>query len=382
MQGINKESLDEIENSIFVLHLDDRKPVTWTECGNLCLHGEGTTRWCDKSFNLVVFANGQAGVHAEHSWADAPVIAHAWEWVLANEFKAAPYTDSGRCKQKASQAPSPGSPKRGRTQLSAADRAREPMYLEFDLSKKACEAVLAAKAHCEGLCKDLDLIVDCCDTKQGLYGKGFMKKQKMSPDAWIQMCLQLAWHRDQGKFSLTYEAAAVRLFNEGRTETIRSCTNETRQFVTLMDDPKVSKEDKIKAMRHAASRHVSVSRESSIGRGVDRHLFCLYVASLGVGMDIKFLKDALSMPWQLSTSQIPQRQTEGEWPKEVKEGMFSPSGGFGPVSDQGYGVSYMMATDDVTFFHISSKRSCKTTDSEKFRKAIWKAHEDMRALFD
>jgi len=35
------------------------------------------------------------------------------------------------------------------------------------------------------------------------------------------MALQLAYFRDQGELALTYESAAVRLFNEGRTETIR-----------------------------------------------------------------------------------------------------------------------------------------------------------------
>ena len=79
--GLNRMSLEEIESSIFVLHLDDRKPETWTETGHLSLHGGGTCRWCDKSFNLLVFANGQATVHAEHSWADAPVSDAVWFWV-------------------------------------------------------------------------------------------------------------------------------------------------------------------------------------------------------------------------------------------------------------------------------------------------------------
>ena len=35
-------------------------------------HGDGTNRWCDKSFNLVIFPNGKAGLHTEHAWADAP----------------------------------------------------------------------------------------------------------------------------------------------------------------------------------------------------------------------------------------------------------------------------------------------------------------------
>ena len=94
---------------------------------------------------------------------------------------------------------------------------------------------------------------------------------------------------------------------------------------------------------------------------------------------MKFVKDALSIPFKLSTSQIPQRQTKlrGEDPK-----LLSPSGGFGPVSDLGYGVSYMMADDARTFFHVSSKRSCEKTDSARFMGRIKQALTDIRALFE
>ena len=40
-----------------------------------------------------------------------------------------------------------------------------------------------------------------------------------------------------GKFSLTYEASMTRLFREGRTETVRSCTTESCSFVLAMVDP-------------------------------------------------------------------------------------------------------------------------------------------------
>lgn len=44
------------------------------------------------------------------------------------------------------------------------------------------------------------------------------------------------------------------------------------------------------------------------GRGVDRHLFALYVVAMGMGVEVPFLQEALSLPWRLSTSQLPQRQ--------------------------------------------------------------------------
>lgn len=58
-----------------------------------------------------------------------------------------------------------------------------------------------------------------------------------------------------------------------------------------------------------------------------------------------------------------------------------PGGGFGPVSDKGYGVSYMMAGDSRIFFHVSSKRSCTATDSQGFVNEICRALDDMRMLF-
>jgi len=38
------------------------------------------------------------------------------------------------------------------------------------------------------------------------------------------------------KFCLTYESSMTRLFKEGRTETVRSCTLESCDFVRSMDD--------------------------------------------------------------------------------------------------------------------------------------------------
>ena len=46
------------------------------------------------------------------------------------------------------------------------------------------------------------------------------------------------------------------------------------------------------------------------GKGVDRHLFCLYVTAMGTNTDSKFLKAAMGNPWMLSTSQQNQQQTD------------------------------------------------------------------------
>eukprot|EP00960_Hanusia_phi_P057787 763663-Hanusia_phi.AAC.5 len=381
--GLNKLSLDEIEHAMFFLHLDDRSPRTWSETARLSLHGEGNTRWCDKSFNLVVYHNGEAAVHAEHSWADAPVIAHGWEWVLYQEYALKPYQPDGYLKASEDIEPLADhcskTPKANLRRESHEKRKIHPAKLEWRFWPEARDAILEAAQLAAEQCRDLHLVVDSCEVSQGGYGKGFMKKHKCSPDAWIQVALQIAYYRDRGSLALTYEAAAVRLFNEGRTETIRSVSVESKNAVMQILSEGVPKKDKIAALYKAAEQHQKYSRDASLGRGVDRHLFALYVAAKGLGMEVNFLKDALSMPWKLSTSQIPQRQTEFI---TTDPNMVSPSGGFGPVADDGYGVSYMMADDDRTFFHVSSKRSCKVTDSERFMREIMRALEDLRSIFE
>lgn len=69
---------------------------------------------------------------------------------------------------------------------------------------------------------------------------GFMKSCRVSPDAYIQLVLQLSYYRDAGRFCLTYEASMTRMFREGRTETVRPCTIESSAWVKAMVDPNVS----------------------------------------------------------------------------------------------------------------------------------------------
>ena len=81
------------------------------------------------------------------------------------------------------------------------------------------------------------------------WGKGFIKRCKLSPDAFLQMTLQLAFRKvtftkprvycaqNQNRCCLTYEAAMTRLYREGRTETVRSCSSASKTFVDAMRDP-------------------------------------------------------------------------------------------------------------------------------------------------
>jgi carnitine O-acetyltransferase len=77
----------------------------------------------------------------------------------------------------------------------------------------------------------------------GLYGhmagciKLMIALAKLSPDAYIQQALQLAWYMDQGYASATYETASTRSFLHGRTDVIRTLSSDSRAFVKSMLDP-------------------------------------------------------------------------------------------------------------------------------------------------
>ena len=65
--------------------LETKSFKTWSERGKYLLHGDGKTIWFDKSFNAIFFADGRSGLNCEHSWGDAPVMAHASEYNLTKE---------------------------------------------------------------------------------------------------------------------------------------------------------------------------------------------------------------------------------------------------------------------------------------------------------
>ena len=46
----------------------------------------------------------------------------------------------------------------------------------------------------------------------------------------------MLYFQDAGKVCLTYEASMTRLFREGRTETVRSCSVESTAFVHAMEE--------------------------------------------------------------------------------------------------------------------------------------------------
>ncbi|XP_014405925.1 PREDICTED: carnitine O-palmitoyltransferase 1, brain isoform [Myotis brandtii] len=318
----------------------------------------GHDRWYDKSFTLIVFSNGKLGLSVEHSWADCPVSGHMWEFTLATECFQLGYSVDGHCKGH----PEPSLPR--------------PQRLHWDLPDKVHLSIALALRAAKTLSGD----TDCHVFPFSHFGKSFIKRCHLSSDSFIQVALQLAHFRDRGHFCLTYESAMTRLFLEGRTETVRSCTREACNFVRAMEDREKTDSQCLSLFRLAVDKHQALLKAAMSGQGVDRHLFALHIVSQLLHLQAPFLDQVHSEQWQLATSQIPVQQTHlfdvHNYPDYVSSG-----GGFGPVDDHGYGVSYIFMGDDTVTFHISSKKSSTKTDSHRLGQHIEDALLDVASLF-
>ncbi|XP_060632301.2 carnitine O-palmitoyltransferase 1, muscle isoform [Anolis sagrei] len=365
-RGRNKASLDCVERAAFFVALDEEehgfnpdKEDSLDRYSKSLLHGQCCDRWFDKSFSLVVYRNGKLGANAEHSWADAPIIGHLWEFMLATDHFQLGYCSDGHCHGVPSSTLPP------------------PQRLTWDIPEECCKVIDTSYAVARALADDIDFH----SFRFVEFGKGRIKKCRTSPDSFIQIALQLAHFRDKGCFCLTYEASMTRLFREGRTETVRSCTSEATAFVLSMADPSCSPSERLELFQVAAEKHQHLYRLAMTGSGLDRHLFCLYVVSRYLGVESPFLKKVLSDPWRLSTSQTPQQQIKMFDLEEHPE-CASSGGGFGPVADDGYGVSYIIAGENLITFHVSSKFSSPETNSKRFGRNIHRAMLDIAALFE
>uniref|UniRef100_A0A8D0V3J4 carnitine O-palmitoyltransferase n=1 Tax=Sus scrofa TaxID=9823 RepID=A0A8D0V3J4_PIG len=368
-----EEALEAVEGAAFFVSLDSEpagdaagdtpepsgdSAASLDAYAHALLAGRGHDRWFDKSFSLIIFSNGKLGLSVEHAWADCPISGHMWEFTLATECFQLGYSADGHCKGH----PDPSLP--------------QPQRLHWDLPDKIHLSISLALRGAQALAEN----IDCHVFPFSHFGKSFIKRCHLSSDSFIQTALQLAHFRDRGRFCLTYESAMTRLFLEGRTETVRSCTREACSFVRAMEHQEKTDPQCLALFRLAVDKHQALLKAAMSGQGVDRHLFALYIVSQFLRLQSPFLDQVHSEQWQLATSQIPVQQMHlfdiHNYPDYVSSG-----GGFGPADEHGYGVSYIFTGEDTITFHISSKKSSTRTDSHRLGQHIRDALLDVAALF-
>ncbi|XP_063598842.1 peroxisomal carnitine O-octanoyltransferase-like [Penaeus indicus] len=240
-----------------------------------------------------------------------------------------------------------------------------PSLVNFDLDSKMLAAMSAARETSLALTKNISVKYYTFST----YGKDFIKSNKLHPDAFVQMSMQLAYIRLHGKPAPTYETATTRQFYNGRTETMRSCTEEAVEFAHAMLNPKVSTSEKRTKLFNAVSRHNEIMQRCQKNEGIDRHLFGLYIVALEAGMDTPeifldpaYVKSGGGGNFVLSSS------TTGYTPLV---------GGVAAMVQDGYGCFYNMLPDKLNFF-ISCFLDSSESRGEALCDALASSLQDMQ----
>ena len=201
-----------------------------------------------------------------------------------------------------------------------------------------------------------------------------IKKMGHSPDAFAQMAIQLAAYRLFGKQVGTYEASQMRPYLHGRTETTRSVSKESSEFVKRMgmianfDDTQPSLEAKRLLLQKATKSHTAYISKAANGEAVDRHLLGISMLANdednipSLYMDPLFVR---SKRWRLSTSNLMHPNVEN-W-------------GFGEVVPDGLGIGYSVKPNSCIFNICARKEHSFTL---KFSQLLEEALLEMRALSD
>jgi len=178
------------------------------------------------------------------------------------------------------------------------------------------------------------------------------------------MIIQLAYHKMYGKNRPTYESAATRRFQQGRTETCRTVSDESVAFCNAMADSSIESKTTIDLFRKAINAHLEYISAASDGKGVDRHLFGLKKL-LGPNDEMpEIYKDpafAYSCKWFISSSQLSSEYFNGY--------------GWSQVVDDGWGIAYMINENSIQFNVVS-----KGLGSERMSFYLNEAAGDIRDL--
>lgn len=393
----NADSLGIVDSALFVLCLDYTEPLTAAAlCQNMLCGtndvqkgvqiGTCINRWYDK-LQIIVCKNGSAGINFEHTGVDGHTVLRFASDVYTDTILRFARTINGQAPslwKTTSPDPSKRDPE------SFGDVTTSPHKLEWDMIPELNIAVRFAETRLSDLIGQTEF--ECLDFSG--YGKNFITSSGLSPDAFVQMAFQAAYYGLYGRVECAYEPAMTKMFLHGRTEAVRSVTEESVDFLQTFwgDNPE---EQKVAALRKACQKHVDNTRESAKAEGCDRHLYALYniwqksiedyhhssvnntpgdeSPSEGgvdnrsqIGLEERSRADSNSSRSR-EPILMPRIFTDGGW-ETLNQTILSTSNcgnpclrqfGFGPTSGDGFGIGYIIKEEGINVCVSSKHRQTK-----------------------
>ncbi|VDK89336.1 unnamed protein product [Dibothriocephalus latus] len=301
----------------------DVAPESLSKQTATALSGDRGRIWADKGLNFIVSADGRLSVHAEQSTLDPTILASVLDYLQCGD-NANMYDNEGNA-----------------IEMQDTDiHSQLPEHLLWDtdkLSKLFGSAEKTAKLNAK--------MSSVRVLKVSTYGRSTVKSVGLSCDGFVQIALNYAFYLHTGKFALSAETVPTRLFSKGRTETLRPLTNEMVDFIryrlTLLpplpknnlvslclvlfshaivsicvcetvdkqnglSDHSDARDQCIQLLKTACRRHQWLLLHAMTGKGVDRHLHALNLATqLRTCERCDILDTVLQLPWDMASCRIP-----------------------------------------------------------------------------
>lgn len=393
----NRRALAAVEEALFVVTLDAGAPPEREGATMRCLtfgttdDGTGGTaadnkastparsgaavlpfvnRWWDKSFHVHVASNGVAALTFEHSAMDSlPPL--SWMRDAARRER-----DDGATHVRLVERSNVAASNAGQTATPQAPLPCEELVFRLDAAQSALvlRGADAARATLAAL--------DAAALDMRAFGRSVARQLAVpSPDAFVQLCMQVAFKTVFGRLPSTYESASTKAFLHGRTETLRSVTDESAAFVrafaalsktnkntdTTTTTPSPAVATAAAALRRAATTHAALGRRCADGQGWDRHLYGLLWAAQDLGLPavpVVFADPAFALYRTIELSTTHPNAAPGC-------GLVS----FGPVSPKCIGVGYFVFPDRTVLGITSWEAGAATAFRDELRRVMERACE-------
>lgn len=349
--GDNKSKLEAIDSAIFCLVLDDQVDTEPTEKSvETFLHGDA--RWFDKSFSLIVAANGDTALNFEHAWGDGVAVVRFFSDIFSDSTENPTLTDIGE-----------------KNDLINSNLVT-PLSFETD---KELKNIISISKH------DYDTSRGSLAAAGGFtekLNKKFLKNKKVSPDGVMQLAIQVGHMYVYNHPAPTYESCSTSAFKHGRTETVRSCSVESMAAAKLLLISKLQNkltDNEVKlqcreAINTSCNKHNQLTKEAAMGLGFDRHLFALKQASLEISNEIPAFFN--SKTYNLMNSIVLSTSTLNCDALQF--------GGFAPVTPKGFGIGYGIRDEGVGV----NITAYDDTKAQQLCDAIVEAYDDIYNIFD
>lgn len=334
----NVAAFTTVDQALFIVSIDDVSGLSIEDQERNVLYGLESTvhnRWMDK-YNIIVCADGNAGLNWEHSMLDGHTMMEFYAAVGAGYDANAPVNPSPEV------------------------AAIEPVTWELD-------ATTASKiSGAVGKSLELTNNIGVSILEYPTFGSTFIKGCKCSPDGFTQAAFTLAYYEQVGSFPSPYESVLTKAFKHGRVSVARNMSTVIADGVLRFrasEDPN----EKIAAFREIVTEVSRICATAARAQEFDRPFLALRKIAENEGMPFSVVEDpawAKLNHLHLVTSHC------GKPPIRLF--------GYEPPSSDGFSVGYFVTPNNmqmaITHFDKAAAAQFKTTMSNQL--------DMLKALFE